>query len=400
MISAQKKLSPSSTTDRHSWASEMVFIDGEEYFSALLFEISLARKRVYIETYIFEFEQLGKKLLAALNNAAARGVDVRLLVDGVGSSEWISQRFSFEQELRFELKVYHPLPWQILPSLGATRGPSVGWIFKLFSYANSRNHRKMAILDDDVAFVGSMNVSDVHLHSVAGDYTWHDVGVRLQGAACETLVDAFLNAWSRAWRVGERATLRPSLNLRGSREKLSHPLIIRNDGRLLRYTALAQRLRMIRQAQRRVWIANAYFVPSGPVLRSLMHAASRGVDVRLLLPACSDVHFMPWVARAFYSTLIRHGVRLFEYQSRILHAKTMLIDDYATIGSANMNHRSLLHDYELDVIVKSEQTRTQLERMFEADFLTSHEVEVRKSMASPWWREMVVKFLLYFRHVL
>lgn len=382
------------------WQSELIFIDGDEYFSALLHEIPKARKSIYVETYIFEYEHLGRALTRILQAAVLKGVEVRLLIDGVGSAEWISKSFRADFKFNFEVKVYHPLPWQILPSIGSRRGPGVGWIFKLFSYANSRNHRKMVIIDDEIAFIGSMNVSDVHLRSVVGDRVWHDVGVRVQGRACEDLTDAFLNAWTRGWRVASDGTLRPSLSLRGLHERKPNTLVIRNDGRVLRYQALSQRLRSIRQAREKVWLANAYFVPSGPLLRALVHAAKKGIDVRILLPECSDVNFMPWVARAFYSTLVEHGVRLFEFQPRILHSKVMLIDDTVTVGSSNLNHRSLLHDFELDVIVKNQDSRMRVQRLFEDDFLLSREFLNHDVRFNSPWKTFLVKCLLYFRFML
>jgi cardiolipin synthase len=273
-------------------------------------------------------------------------------------------------------------------------------VFRLFSYANSRNHRKTALIDGRVAFLGSLNLSDEHLSSVNGEKAWHDVGVRLEGDACAVLVDAYQVAWLRSWKVASSGMLKPSLLVKSFREKKLHPLVIRNDGRLLRHKAWSHRLRLIRQARERIWIANAYFVPSGSLQRSLAAAARRGVDVRLLLPAISDVHFMPWVARAFYASLIQQGVRLFEYQPRVLHAKVMYVDDFVTVGSSNLNHRSVLHDAELDVILENKATLDRVRRMFEQDFMDAVEVENNSLASLPMWKELFVKVLLYFRHIL
>lgn len=400
MISAETQENINDRGRSPGWLSEMLLIDGDEYFPALLHEISMAKKSIYLEAYIFEYEKVGKELIQALNLARAKGVKVHLLVDGVGSLSWISRTFDSETKINFETRVYHPLPWQLLPGLGTPRGRGVAWMFQLFGYANRRNHRKVTIVDERIAFVGSLNISDVHLKKNSGKSAWHDVGVRVEGDACEVLLDAFLSAWFRSWRVGEKGILRPSLQLRGRQEKKSHPLVVRNDGRILRHRALSQRLRLIRQARERVWIANAYFVPSGPLLRALVGAAARGVDVRLLLPSSSDVNFMPWIARAFYSALVKRGVRLFEYQPGILHAKVMYVDNAVSVGSSNLNHRSLLHDLELDVIVSGEATRARVRRMFDEDFLMSEEIENNSLESAPLWKGLLVKFLLYFRHIL
>ena len=153
-------------------------------------------------------------------------------------------------------------------------------------------------------------------------------------------------------------------------------------------------------AKERIWIANAYFVPSRGVQRALMKAASRGVDVRILLTAESDVQFMPWIARTHYAALMRSGIRLFEYQPRILHSKVIYIDDFVIIGSSNLNHRSLLHDLELDVFAQELETVQRVHKMFEEDFIESVEVESGSLAQLSFWQEIAVKVLFYFRRVL
>lgn len=400
MISAVAKNLRSFPPAGPAWEEEKLFIDGDSYFSFLLEAIAHARSSIFMETYIFENDLMGERILTALRAASDRGVDVRLLVDGVGSADWISESFSSTGKMGFEIRVYHPLPWQLLSPLRWSQGPAMTLVLKLFSYANSRNHRKSTIIDERIAFLGSLNVSDVHFAEVRGNSRWHDVGVRVTGEGCTSLTDAFLRAWRRAWKVGPQGQLRPALPFKAASEKVLHPLVIRNDGRRLRHRALAHRLRQIRQARHRVWIANAYFVPSGPLLRALVAAARRGVDVRLLLPASSDVSFMPWVARAFYSTLLRDGVRLFEYQPRILHAKVTLLDEHATVGSSNLNHRSLLHDLEVDVVLRDEVLLSDVQKMFEQDFLQSQEIRKTVPHPSSLWKDLLVRVLLCFRHVL
>ncbi|NBO38965.1 phosphatidylserine/phosphatidylglycerophosphate/cardiolipin synthase family protein [bacterium] len=383
-----------------SWLSETIFLEGDEYFNALLSAISNARTRVFLESYIFENEHLGMKVLTELQSAHKRGVDVRLLVDGVGSSQWISSGIFSQPQFNFEVRVYHPLPWQIFPGLVSPRGPGVTWLGRLFAYANSRNHRKVCIIDDAQAFVGSFNVSDVHLRSVFADKAWHDVGVCVRGSPVEVLVAAFQKSWRRSWKMQNHHALKPAFEFPKNKQFEQSTLVIRNDGRALRHKALSRRLRMMRQAKKRLWLANAYFVPSGSVLRALTSAAQRGVDVRLLLPQSSDVSFMPWVARAFYAQLVAQGVKVYEYEPRILHAKVMLIDNFATIGSSNLNHRSLLHDSELDVIVSTRQSVEHLQKMFERDFAEARKVNPQMSEIRNLWQKWIVKLLLYFRHML
>ncbi|MEY2988366.1 MAG: putative cardiolipin synthase YwiE, partial [Pseudomonadota bacterium] len=136
------------------WLSEVLLIDGVEYFSALLHEISLAKKTIFIETYILESGQNTSQILDALVCAASRGVRVCLLVDGVGSSNWISETLASLRIHPFEVRVFHPLPWQAFPQLRRLRLSIFSKLFDLMGIANRRDHRKMVLIDDQVAFVG------------------------------------------------------------------------------------------------------------------------------------------------------------------------------------------------------------------------------------------------------
>lgn len=382
------------------WLSEMLLIDGEEYFSALLHQIQIAEKSIYIETYILEKGVVTTQLFDALGRAVRRGVRVCLLVDGIGSAHWIANTLSQLQFPPFEVRVFHPLPWQILPQLNKLRLSAFSKLSDLIGVVNRRDHRKMVLIDEKVAFVGSLNWSDVHWNSQNPDASWHDVAIRVESEDCESLKELFLGTWYRSWRICEEQGLRPPSRKAFRSRRKPHPMILRNDYRFIRFRAYSWRLKQIASAQTRVWIANAYFVPSRGMLRALMRAASRGVDVRILLTAESDVHFMPWIARTYYAALSRSGVRLFEYQPRILHSKVIFIDDYAIIGSSNLNHRSLLHDLELDVLVKEFETVRRIHRMFEDDFLDSVEMESESLSQISFWQELVVKVLLNFRQIL
>jgi cardiolipin synthase len=153
-------------------------------------------------------------------------------------------------------------------------------------------------------------------------------------------------------------------------------------------------------AQGRVWITNAYFVPDASLIRVLRIAAEAGVDVRIVVPAFSDVVFIPWVTSAFHLGLLRAGVRIFEYTGSVLHAKTMLIDDWGLVGSSNLNHRSLLHDLEADVVLGSKEATSALAEQFVADCAHSREVTLRNWKSRPLLERIVGRMLLVVRRVL
>jgi cardiolipin synthase len=156
----------------------------------------------------------------------------------------------------------------------------------------------------------------------------------------------------------------------------------------------------ILKSERRIWIENAYFVPDGSLVRALRTAAEAGVDVRIVVPAVSDVFFIPWVTSAFHVGLLQAGVRIFEYTKGMLHAKTMLIDDWGLVGSSNLNHRSLLHDLEADLVLGAEDASRSLEEQFEVDCTDSREVTLRNWRERPWLERVLGRMLLWMRWVL
>lgn len=153
-------------------------------------------------------------------------------------------------------------------------------------------------------------------------------------------------------------------------------------------------------ARRRILIENAYFVPDGSLLRALRAAAEGGADVRIVVPAVSDIFFIPWVTSAFHVGLLRAGVRIFEYTGGMMHAKTMLIDEWGLVGSSNLNHRSLFHDLEADVVLASEEASRSLEVQFEHDCRASREITLNTWRERPWIERALGRLLLWVRWVL
>lgn len=333
------------------WTSEEVVTNAALFFSRLEAEIDGANRTVDLETYIFKFDEVGMRVLAALDRAVTRGVRVRLLVDGFGTP--------FLSETRNYLRVFRKLPWG----------------------ANKRNHRKTCIVDGKTAWVGSINVTADHL-------TWNDCVARVEGPGVLDLAWAFERAW-------QNFSLRR--RYRGARPELSGDVRL-NDTFVLRQRANADRIRRIRAACARVWVISAYFVPNRRVVRALIAAARYGKDVRVLVPRHSDVFFIRWLTRAYYYALLRKGVRVFEYQPRVLHAKIMMVDDCIWVGSANINHRSIIHDLESEVLLQSSTSRFAITQKFERDFSDSKEIFVADLKTRPLLERLVARLILLLRY--
>ena len=176
---------------------------------------------------------------------------------------------------------------------------------------------------------------------------------------------------------------------------LPHTPFIFNFTRLLRVKQRKRLLRRIEQACDKIWITNAYFVPDKHLLEALAYASYKGVDVRILLPRTSDIFFIPWASAYFYGKLLKSGIRIFEFQNRMLHAKTFIIDDWATIGSSNLNRRSLHHDLELDYSLQLPESKLKLERDFEDDLKESEELDTNKFEQTRVWQRLLGGLLVF-----
>jgi cardiolipin synthase len=383
--------SPSLERPPRRWDEIDVYDDGDAFYEALIGAVAGATDTVDIEYYIFATDPVGFPVMEALGAAAARGVRVRLLVDGIGSSTWTRILRQLAQKTGILFKVYHELPWERwwrgkFPSRALMR------IRSILIRMNRRNHRKVCIIDGSEAFVGSFNIIQNHSRSCVGALAWRDTGVRIRGVDVNVLAKGFEEIW-----IGSLRRLRRRLRFRRVQ---SSDLVKLNAQRKQRQQNYLDLLLRIRNAQQRVWITNAYFIPDGSLLRALTAAAERGVDVRVLVPHFSDVFFMPWISSAFHLGLLKAGVRVFEYTKSILHAKTVVIDDWALVGSSNLNHRSLLHDLEADIVVPNPEAIDTLKRQYLDDLANTAEVLLSNWKHRPILERVVGRLLLSFRFVL
>jgi cardiolipin synthase len=370
-----------------------IFGSGDQFFAALESAFDGAQDTIDVEMYIFMLDQTGQRIFQALVRAVSRGVRVRLIVDGIGSTPYARNLQLRAQREGILCKIYHELPWNrwIRGEIPVVRRQR--WR-RFLRRLNSRNHRKVCIVDSRIAFLGSMNISDVHIAAVVGTGAWRDTGVVIEGGAVERLVAEFEGLWGSPLR-----RLRQRLRLRRSRRRVGSQVRL-NSTRRERKENYVDLLYRIVTATDKIWITNAYFVPDGSLLRALGAAAQGGVDVRIIVPGFSDVIFMPWIASAFHLGLLKAGVRIFEYRKTVLHAKTMIIDSWGVVGSSNLNHRSLLHDLEVDVVVHSGEGRTILERHFVEDMAHSAEVTLATWRNRSYIERLLGRVLLLFRRLL
>lgn len=344
-----------------AWREEQLFSDNDRYFDAMFASIEQAKHSIILATYIFELDVLGRKMIEHLSQARSRGVRIRVLFDGVGSMEAGDAIARQLEAADIPVRIYHPLPWQ--PSSyrrALRRGSWVGNLVLSLLKVNQRHHAKICIVDGSVLWCGSQNISASHLSEKRGGQGWRDFGVRVSGGSVQAVAENFDDIWEyRRPRVG-RGLFRHYLN---NLTELS---------RQRKNKLMAER---IGNARERVWIVNPYFSPTRSIIRAMLRASTQGADVRLIVPHKSDLDFFPLLTATYYEELISSKVRIFEYLPSILHGKLLIVDEFCLVGSTNLNHRSLLHDMEFDIVIDSPDSLRTAETLFLGDQNQSREVE-------------------------
>jgi phosphatidylserine/phosphatidylglycerophosphate/cardiolipin synthase-like enzyme len=339
-----------------------LLVDGHLYFPRMLEAIDLARQYVLLEIYLFESGTVANRFIEALTRAAARGVVVKVLTDDFGAARLVPRDRARLTSAGVDLLFYNPVRLR-------------QWFGNML-----RDHRKLLIVDGDVAFVSGTGITDEFDDPKKPARSWRETAVRVSGPVLSDWQELFLRVWSRYAAQGlilPAPALRTELDDMRGRVAIASPLRAQDIRRSL--------LRRVREAQQRVWLATAYFVPSRKLLRTLKHAAQQGVDVRLLLPGPHTDHpAIRHAGRRFYSSLLRHGVRIFEYQPRFLHAKTLLCDQWVSIGSSNFDRWNLRWNLEANQEVEHPAFAASVCAMLEADFKESSEIDREQWKRRRW----------------
>jgi len=341
-----------------------VYFRGEDAFTAMREAVDAAEKEILLESYIYKDDETGVALFKALARAAARGVVVKVLVDALGSA---STHATFWEEMTrhgIEHRMFHPL-------------------FEQLWYQPFRDHRKILVIDRRLAFTGGMNIGEeygsvVRNKKVKPGDTWRDTHVKVIGPTAWEMAVVFSEGWERAG--GSTLELEP---LSADEAEGPTPRVLVLDSRFRRGQAesAAALAALVAAARQSVWITNAYFAPGWAAVRTLTRAARRGVDVRLMLPGRSDVPLARHAGHGYYSRLLSRGVRIFEYQASILHAKTLVADGYVSvIGSTNLDFRSFLFNAECDLMILCDDVARRMTGAFEEDMKNA--VEIHR----PEWR--------------
>ncbi|MCU5746555.1 cardiolipin synthase [Staphylococcus sp. SQ8-PEA] len=334
-----------------------IFTDGEAKFESLLNDIKSAKSYIHIQYYIFRNDQLGKRILKALEDKLEEGLEVKMLYDDMGSRGLSLKAFKSFREKGGAVEAFFP-----------SRLPLINLRM------NNRNHRKIVVIDGKIGYVGGFNVGDEYLGLKKKFGYWRDTHLRITGDAVNALQLRFMLDWNSQ---SSRDTLK--YNVKYFPEAISKGHIgiqIASSGpdefwEQIKYGYL----KMISAAKESIYIQTPYFIPDQAFLDAVKIAALGGVDVNIMIPNKPDHPFVYWATYNNVASLIEAGVNIYHYDNGFLHAKTVIIDDeVASVGTTNMDHRSFTLNFEINAFIYNAQVAKQLRANFENDLKVSYQL--------------------------
>ena len=336
-----------------------IFTDGKDMFRSLVKDIQHANKSVNVMTYILKDDKVGSALIDILTDKAREGVEVRLMMDALGS-RMISDR---------KLKAF------------ILAGGKVAYFFKpklklINLKLNYRNHRKIAVIDGKKGYIGGFNVAKEYLGLKRKFGYWRDTHIKIKGGAVQDLYARFLMDWRYA---SKEDTELSQAYFGAPAEAGNTPVQILSCGpNSPREEIKRSMMRMITFAEKSIYLQTPYFIPDPSMIESLKMASQSGVDVNIMIPCMPDHIFVYWATYSYVGELLRAGARVFIYDGGFLHAKTLTVDgEVTTIGSANFDQRSFRLNFESNAIIYDRRVAGEMEKTFMDDVKRGHELTLQ-----------------------
>ncbi len=343
-----------------------IYAYGVELYEAMLDEIESARDHVFLETFIWKGDSLGRRFVDTLARKACEGVRVYVIFDGFANLVVPARFKQFPEEI-------HTLHFRPLDGVSSVVNPRTMF----------RDHRKILAVDGRVAFLGGYNIGALYATS------WRDTHLRIRGKEVLEVENAFIDFWNR-----HRTPDLPQITPLKERAWNSHLVLHRNDPYLRIFPIRGVYLEAIDRSNKRIYLTHAYFVPDRAMRSHLVDAAKRGVDVQIIVPRESNHVTVDWLARRHFHELLEAGVRIFRYKHIMIHSKTATMDGvWSTVGTANIDRLSLLGNYEVNLEVYSERFARQMERMFELDKTNTEELTLEEWESRPLPAKLVERAL-------
>lgn len=339
-----------------------MLINGDDAYPAMIESMKHARESIFFETYIFEKGEIGTQILDTLKEAINRGVDVKVIVDGIG--EWYSFPLIGSQLKKYNIPYTKFLPPKLYP---------------LSPLINLRNHRKILVVDGKVAYTGGINIRDRHVISKHKKSSIKDVHFKISGPIVGQLEQIFIEDWF--FCTGEKIKKR-RLPPESMGEAVCRCITVGPDHDLNALNILL--VGAISLAKEYLYIMTPYFLPSREIIGALQSAALRGVDVKIILPLKNNLPYVHWATRNMLWELLMHNVKIYYQPPPFCHSKLFVMDNfYSIIGSANIDPRSLRLNFELVVEIFSKKVATKITEHFMNTLYVSREITLQEVDSRP-----------------
>ncbi|WP_297635479.1 cardiolipin synthase [uncultured Clostridium sp.] len=352
------KMNYTNSGARYTQRNEIeIFSDGKEKFEKLLEDIENAKKYIHIQYYIFKNDEIGNKIIEALEKKLDDGVKVRLLVDAMGSWQVTKKKLRTYLNKGGKFSIFFP---GILPHIN-TR-------------INYRNHRKIVVIDGEYGYVGGFNVGDEYLSRDKKIGNWRDTHIRIRGKAVEDLDERFILDWCYAADEKVEDIEKSEFEDSKSIGDVSVQIVTSGPDHNEEYIKNGY-VKMINNAKKDIYLTTPYFVPDVTMIESLRISALSGVNVNILIPGNPDHKFMQWAANSYIGELLDAGARVFHYNKGFVHAKVLSIDGcVSSIGTANMDIRSFSLNFEVNAFIYNFKVANEIEEQFKKDLEDSTEI--------------------------
>jgi cardiolipin synthase A/B len=342
--------------------------DGRKTTDSIFEALEKAKHHIHLEYYIIDNDQTGNRLKEILIRKRGQGVEVRVIIDDVGS--WGLGKSYIDSLKNAGIEIY---------SFMEVRFP------RLTGRVNYRNHRKIVIVDGEIGFTGGINMADRYIKGLEKIGPWRDTHLRLEGDAVTCMQVVFAADWF--FVKGE--------NLWGDEyfhpfsETMGVPVQISASGPDSDWDGIGQAIfSAIANAQKEVFIVTPYLMPPPAITTALKTAALGGIDVRIIIPEKSDAHIPKWCSFSYVEELLEAGVRIFFYQNGFIHSKLVMVDGvFSTVGTANLDFRSLETNFEVNAFIYDEHFTRQLNAFFKVDIRHSREIILSEWRKRPWYKK-------------
>lgn len=346
----------------------MIYTDGHQKFDDLLEDIKNAKDYIHIQYYIFHSDELGKTILKALEDKAEVGIEVKMLYDDMGSRDLRKKDLKAFRKKGGHAEAFFPSK---LPLINLRM--------------NNRNHRKIVVIDGKIGYVGGFNVGDEYLGKSKKFGYWRDTHLRVEGDAVNALQLRFILDWnSQSTRdnITYEERYFPDVDSGGT-----IGIQIASSGPDEEWEQIKYGyLKMISSAKKSIYIQSPYFIPDQAFLDSIKIAALGGVEVNIMTPNMPDHPFVYWATLKNVASLLEAGVNVYQYNNGFLHSKTLIIDDeVASVGTANMDHRSFTLNFEVNAFIYDEGIARSLKQAFIEDMKVSDQLTKEKYASRSLW---------------